>query len=155
MFRGWILLLASLLTVPALRAQFSDAMQPVAATSIPAAALVEPAGLAAELTAKGKQPLLLQVGSHMLYEQAHIPGSEYVGAAAQPAGLEALRQRVRGLDRKAPIVIYCGCCPWDRCPNVGTAYQALVSMGFRQVRVLHIASNFGADWVAHGYPVAR
>jgi hypothetical protein len=28
-------------------------------------------------------------------------------------------------------------------------------MGFTKVRVLYIANNFGADWVAKGYPTAK
>jgi hypothetical protein len=28
-------------------------------------------------------------------------------------------------------------------------------MGFKNVKVLYIAHNFGADWVDKGYPVAR
>jgi hypothetical protein len=28
-------------------------------------------------------------------------------------------------------------------------------MGFRNLRVLYIESNFGADWVDKGYPVSK
>jgi hypothetical protein len=28
-------------------------------------------------------------------------------------------------------------------------------MGYTNVKVLYLPSNFGADWVAKGYPVAR
>ena len=59
------------------------------------------------------------------------------------------------LARSKPIVLYCGCCPWSRCPNVQPAYEALRSMGFAQVKVLHIDQNFGTNWVAKGYPTAK
>jgi len=53
------------------------------------------------------------------------------------------------------IVLYCGCCPWNHCPNVKPAYDALQAMGFRNLKVLYIANNFGADWVDKGYPTAK
>jgi rhodanese-related sulfurtransferase len=104
---------------------------------------------------KGAKPLLFQVGSHMLYVQAHIPGSEYLGAGNTQEGLQNLRQRASGLPKKTAIVLYCGCCPWGHCPNVNPAYDALQQMGFTNVQVLYMANNFGADWVDKGYPVAK
>ena len=56
-------------------------------------------------------------------------GSEYAGPGAQDAGLQQLRARVGQLPRKTFIVLYCGCCPWNRCPNVGPAYNALTDYG--------------------------
>jgi hypothetical protein len=69
--------------------------------------------------------------------------------------LQALRMRVGGLPRSKAIVLYCGCCPWDKCPNVAPAWELLHGMGFTHVRVLYLAQNFGADWVGHGYSVER
>ena len=124
------------------------------AESIPASHLMQAADLAKLLQSDGRKPLVLQVGSRLLFAQAHIPGSEYVGAAGQDAGVQALQARVRALDRADPIVIYCGCCPWPKCPNIHRAYDTLIGMGFTRVQVLYVAENFGADWVDKGYPVA-
>ena len=104
---------------------------------------------------KGATPLLFHVGSHMFYRQAHIPGSEYVGAGGTAEGIQNLQRRVSGLPKKTSIVLYCGCCPWSHCPNVNPAYDALVKMGFSNVKVLFMANNLGADWVDKGYPVAK
>jgi thiosulfate/3-mercaptopyruvate sulfurtransferase len=104
---------------------------------------------------KGAKPLLFHVGSHMFFLQAHIPGSEYVGAGATAEGIQNLHRRVSGLPKKTSIVLYCGCCPWSHCPNVNPAYDALLQMGFTNVKVLFMANNFGADWVDKGYPVAK
>jgi rhodanese-related sulfurtransferase len=101
------------------------------------------------------KPLMLQVGSHMLFLQAHIPGSEYAGAAGTEAGLQQLRKRVDSLPRNKFIVLYCGCCPWNHCPNVKPADDALHAMGFTNVKVLYIADNFGTNWVAKGYPTSK
>jgi thiosulfate/3-mercaptopyruvate sulfurtransferase len=123
------------------------------AASIPVAALIQPAELAANLkSAPGPKPLILQVGFRKLYAQAHIPDSEYVGAAGEDAGLQLLRDRVAKLSKDTAIVIYCGCCPWSHCPNIAAAYDALHALGFTRVKVLYIADNFGDNWVNLGYP---
>ncbi|HYL95125.1 MAG TPA: rhodanese-like domain-containing protein [Terriglobales bacterium] len=118
--------------------------------------LIQPAELNKVLQGPAKQrPLVIQVGFRTMYEQAHVPGSEYVGAASSAEGAKELHQRVEGLPRSSFIVLYCGCCPWSHCPNVQPAYKELRSMGFRNVKVLYIESNFGADWVDKGYPVSK
>jgi thiosulfate/3-mercaptopyruvate sulfurtransferase len=104
---------------------------------------------------KAPTPLLFQVGSHMLYVQAHIPGSEYIGQGNTPDGLQRLANRVSKLPKKTAIILYCGCCPWSHCPNVNPAYEALEKLGFTNVKVLYMANNFGVDWVYKGYPVAK
>lgn len=126
------------------------------ASLIPNSELINPNELVSILqSSKGEKPLLIQVGSHVLYSQAHIPASEYIGAASSESGVAQLRKRVEGLPRNTFIVIYCGCCPWSHCPNVKPAHDALHAMGFTRVKVLYIANNFGADWVDKGYPVAK
>lgn len=125
------------------------------ATSIPQAQQIQPEELNRLLQAGGAdKPLVLQVGSRVLFAQAHIAGSEYVGPGSQPEGLKNLEKRVASLKRDTPIVLYCGCCPWNRCPNVAAANRLLQHMGFTQAKVLYIAENFGADWVSKGYAVA-
>ncbi len=150
--------LAFLFTAPArMPAQFGwGAPPPESAASIPTAQLLHPEELNRLLHAQGAgKPLILQVGSHMLFAQAHITGSEYAGAGSQPEGLNQLQARVAPLPRKSFIVLYCGCCPWSRCPNVGPAFKLLHDQGFTNVKVLYLANNLGADWVDKGYPVER
>jgi len=126
------------------------------ASLIPVSHLINPDELVKiPQSPKGEKPLLIQVGSHVLYQQAHIPGSEYIGPASSESGLQQLRKRVESLSRSKFIVIYCGCCPWSHCPNVKPADDALRAMGFTNVRVLYISDNFGANWVDKGYPIAR
>jgi thiosulfate/3-mercaptopyruvate sulfurtransferase len=126
------------------------------AASIPAADLIQPATLAANLKqASAPKPLILQVGFRTLFLQAHIPDAEYMGAASEDAGLQNLRARVATLAKDTAIVIYCGCCPWSHCPNIAAAYDALHALGFTQVKVLYIADNFGDNWASQGYPVAK
>lgn len=104
---------------------------------------------------KAGTPLLFYVGPRMLYAQAHIPGSEFIGQGATAEGLQNLRARASSLPKNTAIVLYCGCCPWTHCPNVNPAYDTLTQLGFTNVKVLYIMNNFGADWVDKGYPVER
>jgi thiosulfate/3-mercaptopyruvate sulfurtransferase len=125
------------------------------ATAIPVSRQISPEDLVKILQSGKQKPLLIHVGSHLLYSQAHIPGSEYIGPANTAEGIEQLRKRVASLPRTRFIVLYCGCCPWTHCPNVKPADDALQAMGFTNVKVLYISNNFGANWVDMGYPIAR
>lgn len=147
---------ASRALAPLLLLAFFTAMtQAQPASSIPTASLIQPDALHHELQANPHAYVILQVGSRMLFDQAHISGAEYTGPASSPAGLAALRARVDALPRSQPILLYCGCCPWSHCPNIAPAWALLHGMGFARLRVLYIAQNFGADWVARGYGADR
>jgi thiosulfate/3-mercaptopyruvate sulfurtransferase len=104
---------------------------------------------------QGTKLLILNVGPRVLYAQAHIKGAEYIGPASDARGIERLRERVKSVPKTKQIILYCGCCPWDRCPNVHPAFAELHKLGFRSVKVLMIANNIGADWVDKDYPVER
>ncbi len=135
-----------------------DRLQPLfqAATSLSTLELMSPAELAAIIQApKGEKPLVLNVGPHLLYLQAHISGAEYIGQGSEPQALQAMRSRVKGLPKNKFIVIYCGCCPWTHCPNIAPAYQELKKLGFTKVKALYMPNNLGADWVYKGYPTVR
>jgi thiosulfate/3-mercaptopyruvate sulfurtransferase len=137
---------------PAVAQSQTDAAQP----PIPASAVIQPDELARTLqSGAAEKPLVFQVGFRFLYRQAHIPGSEYLGPGSRDEGLKLLRDRVAGLPRAKAIVLYCGCCPWIKCPNVKPAYDALRALGFTQVKILRIEENFGANWVSKGYPIAK
>lgn len=141
---------------PELQAQQLAVNSSSADAAIPLTALIQPSELVQILqTSASEKPVILQIGSHVLYAEAHIPKSEYVGAAGESAGLQALRERVKRLDKNQQLVIYCGCCPWDHCPNIRPAYQELRALGFTRIKVLYLAENFGTDWVSKGYPVAK
>lgn len=118
-------------------------------------ALIAPADLVKVLQSKGPKPLILNVGPWMLFQQAHIPGAEFIGPGVEPQSIEALKKRVKTVSKTQYIVLYCGCCPWLHCPNVEPAYKQLRALGFTNVKVLYIASNLGVDWVYKGYPTTR
>jgi hypothetical protein len=126
------------------------------AAEVPSSAQIEPGALAKMLqSVKGEKPVVLHVGFRNFYDQAKIPGSDYAGPCSKPEGLDSLRKRVSSLPKRQFIVLYCGCCPWDKCPNIKPAYEALHALGFTNVKVVHIADNFGANWVNAGLPTAK
>jgi thiosulfate/3-mercaptopyruvate sulfurtransferase len=114
--------------------------------------LVQPKDVAARLKSNPK-PLILQVGFETLYKSSHLPDAEYAGPASNPKGLEAIRKAVANVAKEREIIIYCGCCPWDHCPNIKPAFDLLKGLGFKNVKAMMIANNLDADWIKKGYPI--
>ena len=124
----------------------------VSASVIAAEQLIQPAALGKLLNGQPGAPLIIQVGSRIFFQEAHISGSKYAGPGSQPSGLQLLEKTVDATPKDTFIVLYCGCCPWGRCPNVGPAFQRLHQLGYSNVKVLYLANNFGDDWVRNGFP---
>jgi thiosulfate/3-mercaptopyruvate sulfurtransferase len=121
-----------------------------------AAQTVQPAELARELGDKnGKPPTIVYVGFHTLFAGGHIPGATFHGSASTEQGLSDLKKWADTLPRTTNLVIYCGCCPFEKCPNIRPAFTALDKMGFKKLRVLILPANFATDWVDKGYPIQK
>lgn len=120
-----------------------------------AGALIEPDQLAGTLSQSKEKPPVICVGVKVLYEGAHVPGALYLGPARTADGLDTLHKWAENLSREKLMVIYCGCCPWEKCPNIRPAYSELQKMGFTNIKVLHINQDFANDWVAKGFPVDK
>jgi hypothetical protein len=118
---------------------------------------VTPADFAQELasTSGADKPVVVCTAPPFLYRVAHIPGAILHGPASSPEGLNSLTAWAQPLPRSTNIVIYCGCCPLDVCPNLRPSYAALKGLGFTRVRVLLINQNFKTDWIDRGYPYER
>lgn len=84
-----------------------------------------------------------------------IPGSKDTGPSGEKEGLEKLKQELEGLSKDADIVIYCGCCPFNICPNVRPAFSLLNEMGFQNHQLLNLRENIKVDWIDRGYPTAN
>ena len=113
--------------------------------------LIAPAVLA-EALHSAKPPVVLCTAFTVLYRSKRIPHAIEAGPGYKPEGIAVLKKAVANLPKDADIVLYCGCCPMDRCPNIRPAYRTLKELGFRHVRVLNIETNMHADWFAKGYP---
>lgn len=112
--------------------------------------LMRPPDLAESLKTS-KRPNILFVGFPVLYRNKHIAHALMAGPGNKPEGLDTLAEEAASLPKDKPVVIYCGCCPFDKCPNVRPAYLHLKKLGFNQVRVLYLATNFHDDWSVKGY----
>ena len=118
----------------------------------PASALLAPADLAKTLRSSEKKPAVICVAFPVLYRSKHIAGAVFAGPGNRPEGIEALKKAVAGKPKDSDVVIYCGCCPMDRCPNIKPAWNTLKELGFTHVRILHIPTNMAADWYQKDYP---
>jgi len=117
--------------------------------------MVQPAQLVAELQGGAPHPTVIYVGFKTLYTGAHIPGAVYRGPGSTEQGLSELKKFAATLPKGADVVLYCGCCPLEKCPNLRPAFRALKEMGISRLRVLILPNNFNADWVEKGYPIHK
>jgi rhodanese-related sulfurtransferase len=115
--------------------------------------LIEPEDLARRLRESNKQVHIICVAFPVLYRQRHIATAILAGPGDKPEGIEALQAELKPLNRNDGLVLYCGCCPMQQCPNIRPAYRTAKELGFSNVRVLNLLHNFHTDWVAKGYPV--
>ena len=113
--------------------------------------LLQPDGLAKAIQS-GKAPIILSVAFPVLYHGKHIVHAINAGPTSKPEGIEALKSAVADLPKNADIVIYCGCCPMVKCPNIRPAYRTLKELGFTHIRVLNLPTNLHSDWVSKDYP---
>ncbi|MFZ0335649.1 MAG: rhodanese-like domain-containing protein [Candidatus Acidiferrales bacterium] len=117
---------------------------------------ISPAELAKKISGPAKmRPVVLQVGFKVLYDGGHIPGAIFAGPASTAEGLAKLKAVAENIPRNKEVILYCGCCPWEKCPNVHPAYDELRRMGFSRLVVLLIPQDFAHDWIGQGFPVAR
>jgi thiosulfate/3-mercaptopyruvate sulfurtransferase len=116
---------------------------------------IEPKEMAELLAGSGAKPPIIYVGPSVLYRSRHIPGAIEVGMTSKPESLEALRAAAGKLPRDRELFLYCGCCPWDRCPNVKPAVSLLQEMGFKRVKTVYLPQNFKSDWIDRGYPAVQ
>jgi hypothetical protein len=118
---------------------------------------VQPSDLVKELgdPQQAKRPTIVCVAPHVLYAGGHIPGALYDGPGMNAQGINDLKTWAKKLPRSTNVVVYCGCCPLEHCPNLRPAFEALRAMGFTHLRALLLPTNFYTDWVKPGYPVEK
>jgi thiosulfate/3-mercaptopyruvate sulfurtransferase len=112
--------------------------------------LIEPAALAQKIQSGKDLPVVFCVGPG-----AVVPNSIDMGMAREDSNLTRFRQELAKYPRNASIVIYCGCCPFDHCPNVRPAIEALKEMHFTNYKLLDLPHNIRTDWISKGYPTTK
>ena len=116
---------------------------------------VPPAELNKELSNPKTAPMVLFVGFQRLYTAGHIKGAQFHGSGGSAEGLAQIKAWAASVPRSTNLVIYCGCCPLDHCPNVRPAFTALRGLGFTKLRVLILPTSFEADWADKGLPYEK
>jgi thiosulfate/3-mercaptopyruvate sulfurtransferase len=112
--------------------------------------LLEPSALAAVLASGKTIPVIYSVGPG-----ANIPNSIHIGMTNDDANLANLKKSLAALPKAKPVVIYCGCCPFEHCPNVSPAIAALKEMQFTNFKLLNLPKNLKTDWIDKGYPTVK
>lgn len=112
--------------------------------------LIEPSELAATIKTGDSKPVILNIGA-----VEDIPGAIHIGAVSSAENMGKLQKMVAAFPKNTTIVIYCGCCPFTKCPNIHPAFLELKKLGFTRIKVLDLPVNLQTNWIAKGYPVAR
>lgn len=111
--------------------------------------LMDPADLAQRINNPTAQhPIIFSIGP-----AAVIKNSIDVGAVNEKVNLEKLRLELDKLPPDAEVVIYCGCCPFDHCPNIRPAFTLMNEMKFTNHRLLNLPKNIKINWIDKGYPM--
>jgi len=110
--------------------------------------LKDPAALAATLSdSKATKPVIFNIGPVQ-----QIRGAIAIGPTSEKENLDKLKQQLAKLPKDKEVVIYCGCCPFRRCPNVRPAFELLKKLKFKNARLLDLPTSLNEDWIGKGYP---
>lgn len=112
--------------------------------------LMEPEVLAQRIETNRDLPVIISLGAGNI-----IPGSKDTGASGEKSGLLNLKKELENHPTDTEIVLYCGCCPFNVCPNVRPAFSLLNDMGFTNHHLLNLQDNIKVDWIDKGYVVGN
>jgi thiosulfate/3-mercaptopyruvate sulfurtransferase len=111
--------------------------------------LKDPAVLAATLAnAKAPQPVIYNIGPVQ-----QIKGAIAIGPTGVEESLDKLKQQLAKISKDKEVIIYCGCCPFRRCPNVRPAFELLKKLKFTNAKLLNLPTSLNEDWISKGYPM--
>jgi thiosulfate/3-mercaptopyruvate sulfurtransferase len=111
--------------------------------------LMPTADLAAKITAPaGDKPVIFNVGP-----MDNIKTARFVGRGTSVTAIDKMKSELSMENKNKTIVLYCGCCSFASCPNIKPAFDALISAGYKNTKVLEIPEGIKPDWVAKGYPM--
>jgi thiosulfate/3-mercaptopyruvate sulfurtransferase len=139
--------LVTLLIMSVVTAKYSNGQNPENWTS---KQLIQPAELAGMINNKQDLPVIFSVGP-----AAPIPASINIGMGKEKENLDKLKKELSSLPLDKSVVVYCGCCPFEHCPNVRPAIDVLKEMKFTNYRLLNLFHNIKTDWMEKGYPVVN
>jgi hypothetical protein len=97
---------------------------------------------------KTAKPTIINTGT-----MRNIKTALKYGPVSDPKGMAQFKEEVAKLNKDKEIIIYCGCCKMEHCPNVEPAFNFLNSSGFKKIKLLYLKDDLVFDWVNKGYPM--
>ena len=111
--------------------------------------LMKPSELAAKLKNSETSTFVI----YNIGPSGKIPSSIDIGATQEKENIKKLEKALKLVPKNTEVIIYCGCCPFDNCPNIRPAFQLLKEKGFAKPRLLELNDNLKVDWIDKGYPI--
>jgi hypothetical protein len=112
--------------------------------------LLEPADLSVTIKSNKNVPVIFSIGPGAI-----IPHSKDIGMIKESENMQKFKDQLAALAKDTQIVIYCGCCPFEHCPNVRPAIQLLKDLNFTNFKLLDLPHNIKIDWIDKGYPTQQ
>lgn len=113
--------------------------------------LMQPQQLAEKINSNAAdKPVIFNMGP-----SGNIKGAIEIGPAEEEPNMQKLQTELSKLTTDKPVVVYCGCCPYKRCPNVRPAFALLKDMNFVNGKLLDLPENLKTDWINKSYPMAE
>lgn len=110
--------------------------------------LMKPSTLAERINNhKVENLLILSVGPGAL-----IKGSVDIGETHEQQNIDKLKSYLCDIPRDREVVVYCGCCPFDKCPNIRPAFKILKELKFKNAKLLNLSENIKVNWLDKNYP---
>jgi rhodanese-related sulfurtransferase len=112
---------------------------------------IQPAELAQKINdPKAVKPVIYNVGP-----VDQIRGAINIGQVNSEEGIAKFKREVAKVAKDKEVVVYCGCCSSENCPNIRPAIAHLTESGYKKAKVLNIPTGIKEDWVQKGYPVDK
>ena len=134
-------------------AQIAPRLIPTLGPGIPwtESQLLEPSVLAANIkVAEKATPVIFNIGA-----VEDIKGAKHIGPVSHNENMNSLKAAVSSMPKNTEIIIYCGCCPFAKCPNIRPAFLELKKLGFNNIKLLNLPVNLQTNWISKGYPLAK
>ncbi|HEX5155310.1 MAG TPA: rhodanese-like domain-containing protein [Parafilimonas sp.] len=112
--------------------------------------LMQPSALADIMTSKKEDITIISIGPFNT-----IPNAINIGMVSEKDKLDTFKKQLSSLKKDKKIVVYCGCCPYEHCPNVRPAIDVLKEMKFTNYYLLDLPKNLRVNWIDKGYPVVK
>ena len=112
--------------------------------------LLQPSELAATIKDNKEISVIFSIGPGAI-----IPHSRDMGMIKEEENMKKFKEELEALPRDTSIIIYCGCCPYEHCPNVRPAIELLREMKFTHYKLLDLPHNIKIDWINKGYPTGQ